>query len=124
MQRNPAIPSLSSTVKYLYQRLLSKQRTGFSGHHTGRSETDDLLERMSVRELGDLPLGPEPRFVDSGGSPLLDAEGPREERSADLSGSHMSDAAGLTCPDRRHSTPQTGSPDDHTAPSIVGANPP
>jgi hypothetical protein len=65
MQRKPAIPSLSSTTKYLYQHLLSKRRTGFSGHDTGRSETDELLERMSLRELGDLPLGPEPRYMDS-----------------------------------------------------------
>jgi hypothetical protein len=64
MQRKSAIPSLSSIIDYLYQRLLSKQYTGFSRHDTGRSETDDLLERMSLRELGDLPLGPEPRFMD------------------------------------------------------------
>lgn len=84
MQQNPEIPSLSSTIKYLSQRLLSKQWTGFSRHDAERSETDDLLERMSLRELGDLPLAPEPRFVDSRGSPLLDADVSREERSAEL----------------------------------------
>jgi hypothetical protein len=93
MQRNLAIPSLSSTIKYLSQRLLSKQWTGFSGHDTERTETDDLLERMSLRELGDLPLGPEPRFMDRGGSPLRDADGSREERSADLSGSHFGEVS-------------------------------
>jgi hypothetical protein len=67
MQRMPAILSLSSIIEYLYQRLLSKQWTGFPGHDTERSETDDLLERMSLRELGDLPLGPEPRFMENRG---------------------------------------------------------
>jgi hypothetical protein len=89
MQRNLAILSLSSAIKYVSQRLLSNRWTGFVGHDTERTKTDDLLERMSLRELGDLPLGPEPRFVDSGGSPLLDADGSREERKADLSGSHV-----------------------------------
>lgn len=63
MQRNATNPSLFCTIKYLSQRLLSKPWTGFSGHGTERTETDDLLERMSLRELSDLPLGPEPRFL-------------------------------------------------------------
>ncbi len=66
MPQKLSVPNLSSTIICRCQRLLNKLEARLSRYDTERNDTDDLLERMSLRELGDLPLGPEPCFTYGG----------------------------------------------------------
>ncbi len=69
-------------LRSLVRWLVEDRAVPAASRHERPGETDCLIERMSLIELADLPLGPEPRFIDTVACGTT-RRSPRQDRSED-----------------------------------------